>query len=82
MITGGSRSTRCRYFDPVSLRLVLLLPGTNMDTHARSGERSEPRRWHQNQMNAYFLDGSANWFAQLGASSTPNCRSLPSANFA
>ena len=42
--------------------LVLLLPGTNMDnTQVRRAQANIGAGGINNQMNAYFLDGSSNW---------------------
>ncbi len=47
--------------------LVLLLPGTNMDnTQVRRAQANIGAGGINNQMNAYFLDGSANWSTNSG----------------
>jgi hypothetical protein len=47
--------------------LVLLLPGTNMDnTQVRRSQANIGAGGINNQMNAYFLDGSSNWSTNSG----------------
>ena len=47
--------------------LVLLLPGTNMDnTQVRRAQANIGAGGINNQMNAYFLDGSSNWSTNSG----------------
>ena len=47
--------------------LVLLLPGTNMDnTQVRRAQANIGAGGINNQMNAYFVDGSSNWSTNSG----------------
>ena len=47
--------------------LVLLLPGTNMDnTQVRRSQANIGAGGINNQMNAYFVDGAANWSTNSG----------------
>ena len=53
--------------------LVLLLPGTNMDnTQVRRAQANIGAGGINNQMNAYFLDGSANWSTNSGPAARGN----------
>jgi hypothetical protein len=53
--------------DRTPATLVLLLPGTNMDnTQVRRAQANIGAGGINNQMNAYFVDGAANWSTNSG----------------